>query len=42
MQKDVIHNDPLAEDETNRRPSVGITVTVPFRNAEDGEETVED
>ncbi|MGV2915708.1 MULTISPECIES: hypothetical protein [Streptomyces] len=42
MQKDVIHNDPLAEDEANRRPSVGVTVTVPFRNAEDGDETVED
>ncbi|MCE0444756.1 hypothetical protein LT493_03945 [Streptomyces tricolor] len=28
----------LAGDEENRKPSVGITVTVPFRNAEDAEE----
>ncbi|GFE20488.1 hypothetical protein YWIDRAFT_04562 [Streptomyces sp. SceaMP-e96] len=38
MQKDIIHNDPLAGDEENRRPGIGITVTVPFRNAEDNEE----
>lgn len=38
VQKDVINNDPLAGDEENRKPSVGITVTVPFRNAEDTEE----
>ncbi|PJJ00169.1 hypothetical protein BX264_0444 [Streptomyces sp. 2333.5] len=38
MQKDIIHNDPLTGDEENRRPTVGITVTVPFRNAEDTEE----
>ncbi|MFF0744883.1 hypothetical protein ACFYVL_31215 [Streptomyces sp. NPDC004111] len=36
MQKDIIHNDPLAGDEENRKPSVGITVTVPFRNTEEG------
>lgn len=38
MQKDVIHNDPLTGDEENRSPGVGITVTVPFRTAEDNEE----
>ncbi len=38
MQKDIIHNDPLEGDEENRRPTVGITVTVPFRAAEDTEE----
>ena len=38
MQKDIIHNDPLAGDEENRKPGIGISVTVPFRNAEDGEE----
>ncbi|MFD9635990.1 S9 family peptidase [Streptomyces violascens] len=38
MQKDIIHNDPLAGDEENRKPSVGVTIKVPFRNAEDGEE----
>ncbi|GAA2595291.1 hypothetical protein Stube_02510 [Streptomyces tubercidicus] len=38
MQKDIIHNDPLAGDEENRRPGIGITVTVPFRNAEETEE----
>ncbi len=35
MQKDIIQNDPLAGDEENRKPSIGITVTIPFRNAED-------
>ncbi|TQK50136.1 hypothetical protein FBY35_0447 [Streptomyces sp. SLBN-118] len=38
MQKDIINNDPLAGDEENRKPSVGITITIPFRNAEDSEE----
>lgn len=38
VQKDVINNDPLAGDEENRKPSVGITITIPFRNAEDTEE----
>ncbi|GGN31756.1 hypothetical protein GCM10012285_01510 [Streptomyces kronopolitis] len=38
MQKDIIHNDPLEGDEENRRPGIGITVTVPFRTAEDTEE----
>ncbi len=38
MEKDIINNDPLAGDEENRKPGIGITVTVPFRNAEDGEE----
>lgn len=38
MQKDIIHNDPLAGDEENRKPGIGITITVPFRTAEDGEE----
>ncbi|MEU4129574.1 alpha/beta fold hydrolase [Streptomyces wuyuanensis] len=38
VQKDVINNDPLAGDEENRKPSVGITITIPFRNAEDSEE----
>ncbi len=38
MQKDIIHNDPLAGDEENRKPGIGITVTIPFRNAEDAEE----
>lgn len=38
MQKDIIHNDPLMGDEENRKPSIGVTVTVPFRNAEDTEE----
>lgn len=38
MQKDIIENDPLEGDEENRKPKVGITVTIPFRNAEDAEE----
>lgn len=38
MQKDIIHNDPLEGDEENRKPSIGVTITVPFRNAEDAEE----
>ena len=28
MQKDIIHNDPLAGDEENRKPGIGITVTM--------------
>lgn len=38
MQKDVIHNNPLHDDEENRSPSVMITITVPIRNAEETEE----
>ncbi|SFK51201.1 hypothetical protein SAMN05192584_106292 [Streptomyces pini] len=38
MQKDVINNDPLAGDEENRKPTVGVTVTIPLRTAEDTEE----
>ncbi len=38
MQKDVINNDPLTGDEENRKPTIGVTITIPFRNAEDGEE----
>lgn len=38
MQKDIIHNDPLEGDEENRKPSIGVTITIPFRNAEDAEE----
>lgn len=34
MQKDIIHNDPLEGDEENRKPGIGITVTIPLRNAE--------
>jgi hypothetical protein len=36
MQKDIIHNDPLAGDEENRKPGIGTTITVPFRNADEG------
>jgi hypothetical protein len=36
VQKDIIHNDPLAGDEENRRPGIGITITIPFRNADEG------
>ncbi|WP_276208073.1 hypothetical protein [Streptomyces mangrovisoli] len=38
MQKDIIHNDPLDSDEENRAVGVGITVTIPFRNADEGAE----
>ncbi|MBB4887283.1 hypothetical protein FHS38_003337 [Streptomyces netropsis] len=38
MQKDVINNDPLEGDEESRKPSVGISITVPFRSAEEPEE----
>ncbi|WP_431981348.1 hypothetical protein [Streptomyces qinglanensis] len=38
MQKDVIHNNPLEDDEENRKPGVSITITVPIRNAEENEE----
>jgi hypothetical protein len=38
MQKDIIHNDPLEDDEENRRPGVGITVTIPFRSVDEPEE----
>ncbi|MEU2338998.1 hypothetical protein ABZ770_26730 [Streptomyces sp. NPDC006654] len=36
MQKDIIHNDPLEDDEENRKPKVGITITIPIRNADGG------
>lgn len=36
MQKDIIHNDPLEDEEGNRKVGVGITVTIPFRNADEG------
>ncbi|MEO3761834.1 hypothetical protein [Streptomyces sp. B5E4] len=38
MQKDVIHNNPLEDEEGNRSPAVTITITVPIRNAEDHDE----
>ena len=38
MQKDIIHNDPLSDDEENRKPGINITITVPLRNAEDTDE----
>ena len=38
MQKDVINNDPLEGDAENRKPGVGITVTIPFRSVEEPEE----
>lgn len=39
MQKDVIHNNPLEDDEENRKPGISITITVPFRNAEEEQES---
>ncbi|WP_256096432.1 MULTISPECIES: hypothetical protein [unclassified Streptomyces] len=38
MQKDIIHNDPLAGDEENRKPKVGITITIPIRNAAESDD----
>lgn len=37
MQKDVIHNDPLEDEAENRKPGVGVVVRIPFRNAEEPE-----
>lgn len=35
MQKDVIHNDPLTDEEENRSVSVGVTVKVSMAQPED-------
>ena len=31
-----MHHDPLAGVEENRKPGIGITITIPFRNADEG------
>ncbi|GGS29228.1 hypothetical protein GCM10010269_79960 [Streptomyces humidus] len=38
MQKDIIHNDPLAGDEENRKPGIGIKITIPFRNGAESDD----
>ncbi|MDB1089969.1 hypothetical protein PJ985_20635 [Streptomyces sp. ACA25] len=35
MEKDIIHNDPLADDEESRSPTITITITIPFMTPED-------
>ncbi|SHN10024.1 hypothetical protein SAMN05216499_12097 [Actinacidiphila paucisporea] len=35
MQKDLIHNDPLTDEEENRSVSVGVTVRISVAQPDD-------